>query len=162
MPAKVPVPQPKTGVQCLGTVRLPVHIVVDKEIAERLKVPTNTVHSPNVRFSLPRMAGQVACPLRIGSLSSAGRTLQAGFPACANSSWSSSITPRVRPSSLAAQPIAAGYAKSVGQVWHLLNELMEQGLVGRTLPESWFINEEGRTEVASSCIPASGTGLEST
>jgi hypothetical protein len=47
-------------------------------------------------------------------------------------------------SPLAAQLIAAGYAKSVGQVWQVLNDLMDEGLVGRAVPENWLITEAGR------------------
>jgi len=64
-------------------------------------------------------------------------------------------------SSLAAQLIAGGYAKSVGQVWNLLHELKEQGLVGQAQSESWFLTEEGRLELAKTCSPASGSGLQS-
>jgi DNA-binding GntR family transcriptional regulator len=48
-------------------------------------------------------------------------------------------------SPLAAQLIAAGYAKSVGQVWQALNDLMDEGLVGRSMPDTWLITETGRT-----------------
>jgi hypothetical protein len=126
-------------------------IVGEKEIAERLKVAPNTVHQWSKRALLPAADGRVSgmpawhwntverwaratgrLPgLRVEILTLLGRT-------------SSSTSP------LAAQLIAAGYAKSVGQVWQVLNDLMDEGLVGRAMPENWLITEAGRGRLVDS------------
>src|ERR1700730_14465547 len=120
-------------------------IVGEKEIAERLKVAPNTVHQWSKRALLPAADGRVS-----------------GMPAwhwATVESWARATgrLPGLREeilmllgrsaspaSPLAAQLIAAGYARSLGQVWQVLNGLMDEGLVGRAMPENWLITEAGR------------------
>jgi hypothetical protein len=56
-----------------------------------------------------------------------------------------------RPTSVVAgRLIAQGKAKSIGQVWRQLNELMDvEHMVGRTMPDSWCITEDGRRALGS-------------
>jgi len=122
-----------------------VDVVGAKEIAERLRVPVNTVHQWSKRGLLPPAAGTVS-----------------GLPAWAwqaieNWARSTGRLPGLREQVLAAlartptstspiagQLIAAGYAKSITQVRRVLNDLMDDGLVGRVLPDDWVLTDDGR------------------
>jgi hypothetical protein len=120
-------------------------IVGEKEIAERLKVAPNTVHQWSKRALLPAADGRVSgMPAWHWNTVESWARATGRLPGLREEilvllgRTSSSTSP------LAAQLIAAGYAKSVGQVWQVLNDLMDEGLVGRGVPENWLITEAGR------------------
>jgi len=128
-----------------------VDIVGEREIAERLSVPANTVHTWSKRGILPQPEGTVSgmpaweWPTIENWARSTGR-----LPGLRLAILSAlALGPRPT-SSIASNLIGQGKAKSISQVWRQLNELMDvEHVVGRTMPDSWCITEQGRRALTS-------------
>jgi hypothetical protein len=120
-------------------------IVGEKEIAQRLLVPTNTVHQWSKRNLLPPTDGTVS-----GAPAWAWATIQrwaqstGRLPGLREEILASLARGAGATSQIAGSLIAAGYAKSISQVWRVLNDLADEGLVGRAMPDSWIIDPARR------------------
>jgi hypothetical protein len=131
-----------------------VDVVGAKEIAERLGIPENTVHMWRKRGLLPNAEGVVSgMPAwrwttiknwlqSHGDVSGLRRqvlTLLASIPGAETSAIRTALAGRrlINPQ------------VSIGQVWTTLNDLLDEGFLGRELHLGWTITEKGRQSAAS-------------
>ena len=129
-------------------------IVGAKEIAERLGIPENTVHVWRKRDSLPKPEGTVSgmpawrwVTIR-GWLQSRGdvsglRRQVLTFMTSVQGGETSAIR-----NAMAARRMI-GQHVSIGQIWTTLNDLVEEGFLGRTMGVGWTITDKGKQAATS-------------
>jgi len=121
-------------------------IVGQKEIAEQLRIPANTVHQWAKRDILPPAEGSVGgAPAWHWSTIEAWARATGRMPGLRQAILdlllqvgAGTTTP------LANRLIAGGFAKNVGQVWRAINDLSAEGMVGIRLGNEWFLSDMGQ------------------
>jgi predicted DNA-binding transcriptional regulator AlpA len=131
-----------------------VDIVGAKEIAERLGIPENTVHMWRKRRLLPDPDGMVS-----GMAAWRWATIKNWLESRGEVSglrrhvliFMSSVqggeTSAIR-NAMAGRHLI-GQRVSIGQVWTTLNDLFEEGFLGRAMGVGWTITEKGRQAAQS-------------
>jgi predicted DNA-binding transcriptional regulator AlpA len=126
-----------------------VDIVGAKEIAERLGIPENTVHMWRKRGVLPDPEGTVSgmpawrwLTIRNwlqsrGDVSGLRRQVLT-YLASVQGGETSAIRNAMAARGLIGQHV------SIGQVWTTLNDLCEEGLLGRAMGIGWTITDKGK------------------
>ncbi len=120
-------------------------IVGQKEIAEALRVPPNTVYQWAKRNQLPEPEGIVGgAPAWHWSTIQAWAQRTGRMPGLREAildlllqTGAGTTTP------LAQRLIAQGFARSVNQVWRAINDLHYEGFIGIRLGDEWFLSEQG-------------------
>jgi hypothetical protein len=122
-------------------------IVGEKEIAERLRVPVNTVHQWAKRGLLPTAEGTVsgAPAWHWGTVESWARST-GRMPGLREAIVE--LVLRVGPTQIA--PVAkslieCGFARSLGHVQRTMTDLVHEGLLGIGLGNEWHLTDLGRT-----------------
>lgn len=126
-------------------------IVGQKEIADMLSVAPGTVHQWMKRGLLPAQEGTVG-----GDAAWHWSTIErwaretGRMPGLREHILDllmvvggASTTP------LATALMGRGLARTIGQVWRVLNDLFNEGLIGYRAPNDWFLSDAGRHAVES-------------
>jgi predicted DNA-binding transcriptional regulator AlpA len=121
-------------------------IVGQKEIAEALRVPPNTVYQWAKRDQLPEPEGMVGgAPAWHWSTIRAWAQRTGRMPGLREAILDLLLQAGAgTTTSLAQRLIAQGFARSVSQVWRAINDLHYEGFIGIRLGNEWFLTDQGK------------------
>ena len=134
---------------CRLRTNMPDPIVGQKEIAEQLRVAPNTVHQWVKRGLLPAPEGTVGGdPAWHWSTIEAWARETGRMPGLREAIFDLLLTVGgASTSPVASALIARGFGRSTAQVWRVLNDLFQEGLLGYRMPDHWFVTDMGRQVV---------------